>query len=211
MNVTKFERLARYAQELIDTEQKKITKFIEGLNPIIMRDATGVVPPATFDEAVKRAYKFEDINNQIIWDRKQQYQRQQNKKPQQDQNPPRQGAYVHTVAKIMKLYNVVKPWALALGVGLWIMPFEIAHNYKTKAIGISNRGKQPLRIRHQLRIKQDHLSSSSNSKADKKLIIRMLILHSSSRIEMHKGGKIGHSSKDGHIISIVSMPMLRAM
>ena len=69
--VTKFERLARYARELIDIEHKKITEFLEGLNPIIIRDATWVVPPATFDEAVKRAYKFEDINNQIIQDRKQ--------------------------------------------------------------------------------------------------------------------------------------------
>ena len=97
--VTKFERLARYARELIDTEQKKITNFLEGLNPIIMRDATGVVPPATFDEAVKRAYKFEDINNQIIRDRKQQYHQQnhgqQNKKPRQHQNLPRQGACAH--------------------------------------------------------------------------------------------------------------------
>ena len=69
--VTKFERLAIYARELIDTDQKKITKFLEGLNPVIMRDATEVVPPSTFDEAVKRAYKFEDINNQINQDRKQ--------------------------------------------------------------------------------------------------------------------------------------------
>ena len=74
--VTKFERLGRYARELIDTEQKKITKFLEGLNPILMKDAIGVVPPATFDKAVKRAYKFEDINNQIIKDRKQQYHQQ---------------------------------------------------------------------------------------------------------------------------------------
>ncbi|XXG42105.1 hypothetical protein AAC387_Pa01g2449 [Persea americana] len=87
--VTKFERLGRYARELIDTEQKKITEFLEGLNPILMRDATGVVPPATFDEAVKRAYKFEDINNQIKQDRKQHYQQNQrqqtNKKPRQEQ------------------------------------------------------------------------------------------------------------------------------
>ena len=73
-----------------------ITKFLEGLNPIIMRHATGVVPLATFDEAVKRAYKFEDINNQIIQDRKQHHQQNQrqqnNKKPRQNQNPPRQGA-----------------------------------------------------------------------------------------------------------------------
>ena len=97
--VTKFERLARYAPELIDTVQKKVTKFLEGLNPIIERDATGVVPPATFDEAVKRAYKFENINNKVIQERKQfnqQNQRQQqSKKPRQDQNPPRQGACGH--------------------------------------------------------------------------------------------------------------------
>ena len=64
--VTKFDRLSRYAPELIHTEQKKIIKFLKGLNPIIERDATGVVLPATFQEAVKRAYKFEDINNKII-------------------------------------------------------------------------------------------------------------------------------------------------
>ena len=84
-HATKFERLARYATELIDIEQRKITKFLEGLNLVIMRDAARVVPPATFDEAIKRAYKFEDINNQIIWDRKQQNQRQQpNNRPRQD-------------------------------------------------------------------------------------------------------------------------------
>ena len=64
--VTKFERLAKYASEFIDTEQKKITHFLEGLNPILKRDVIGVVPPITFDEAVKRAYKFEEINNKIL-------------------------------------------------------------------------------------------------------------------------------------------------
>ncbi|XXG42008.1 hypothetical protein AAC387_Pa01g2363 [Persea americana] len=97
--VTKFERLGKYARELIDTEQKNITKFLEGLNPILIRDATGVVPPVTFDEAVKRAYKFEDINNQIIKDRKQYYhqqnQRQQNKKQRPEQNPLKQSACAH--------------------------------------------------------------------------------------------------------------------
>ena len=72
--VTKFGRLARYVTELIDTKRKKITKFLEGLNPIIIRDVIGVVPLATYDEAVKRAYTFEDINNMIVQDRKQQYQ-----------------------------------------------------------------------------------------------------------------------------------------
>ena len=66
--VTKFERMFQYAPELISTEQKRITKFLEGLNLFIERDATGVLLPNTFAEAVKRAYKFEDINNKIIQD-----------------------------------------------------------------------------------------------------------------------------------------------
>ena len=65
--LTKFERLSRCAPELIDTVEKKIAKFLEGLNPIIERDATGVVLPATFEEAVmRRAYKFENLNNKIL-------------------------------------------------------------------------------------------------------------------------------------------------
>ncbi|XXG53565.1 hypothetical protein AAC387_Pa03g1647 [Persea americana] len=64
--LTKFERLSRYALESIDTVEKKIAKFLEGLNPIIERDATGVVPPITFEEAVRRAYKFENLNNKIL-------------------------------------------------------------------------------------------------------------------------------------------------
>ena len=66
--VTKFERLSCYAAELVDTEEKKIIKFLEGLNPFIEQHATVVVLPATFQEAVKKAYKFEDIHNQIIND-----------------------------------------------------------------------------------------------------------------------------------------------
>ena len=46
--------------------EKKIAKFFERLNPIIERDATGVVPPSTFEEAVRRAYKFENLNNKIL-------------------------------------------------------------------------------------------------------------------------------------------------
>lgn len=96
--ITKFKRLSRYALELIDTIEKKINEFLEGLNLIIERDATGVVPPATFDEAVKRAYKFENINNKIIQDSQRKHQHQQsqklqnNKKPRQDQNQGRQAS-----------------------------------------------------------------------------------------------------------------------
>ena len=50
--VTKFERLGRYARELIDTEQKKIAKFLEGLNPKLMRDVTCKTPPREFQISV---------------------------------------------------------------------------------------------------------------------------------------------------------------
>ena len=98
--VTKFERLSRYAPELVNTEEKKIMKFLEGLNPIIERDATSVVLPTTLQEAVKRAYKFEDINNKIIQDvrRKRQQQGQRShrgKKSRQDQNTQGQGGCEH--------------------------------------------------------------------------------------------------------------------
>lgn len=106
--VTKFERLARYAPELVDTMQKKVTKFLEGLNPIIERDVTGVVPPATFDEVVKRAYKFENINNKIIEERKQ--FNQQNQRQQESKKPSKE--HVDIVGRIMRLVNVARPWCL---------------------------------------------------------------------------------------------------
>ena len=58
--------MSRYVLDLINTVEMKVAKFLEGLNPIIERDAIGVVPPATFEEAVRRAYKFENLNNKIL-------------------------------------------------------------------------------------------------------------------------------------------------
>ena len=40
--LTKFERLSRYAPDLINTIEKKIAKFLEGLNPIIEREPRGL-------------------------------------------------------------------------------------------------------------------------------------------------------------------------
>ncbi|XXG82287.1 hypothetical protein AAC387_Pa10g0268 [Persea americana] len=98
--VTKFERLSRYAPKLVDMKEKKIIKFLEGLNPILEQHATGVVLPATFQKAVKRAYKFEDIHKKIIQEdqrkRQQASSRQQQKeKPRQDQNGQVQGQCEH--------------------------------------------------------------------------------------------------------------------
>ncbi|XXG47242.1 hypothetical protein AAC387_Pa02g1918 [Persea americana] len=88
------------APELVDTEEKKVTKLLEGLNPVLEQHATGVVLPAAFQEAVKRAYKFEDIHRKIIqeaqWKRLQASTRQQQKKkPRQDQNAQAQGQCEH--------------------------------------------------------------------------------------------------------------------
>lgn len=55
---------------------KKINKFLEGLHPVIEKDATRVVLPETFDEAVKRAYKFENMSGKI----------NQSQKPQRKSN-----------------------------------------------------------------------------------------------------------------------------
>ena len=107
--------------------------------------------------------------------------------------------HVHTAAKTMKLHNAVKPPVLVLSVELWTMQSRTAHNFRIKVIGISNRDKQLLGIRHELRTKLDNLSGNNN-KANSKHITRMLVLHSSNKLEMHKGGRIGHSSKGGHTI-----------
>ena len=112
--------------------------------------------------------------------------------------------HAHTVAKTMTQLNVVRPRELALDVGLWIMPFATDHICKTKAIRIIHRGKQLLKIEHQLRTRQDHLSSN-NSKADNQHRTKILVLHNSNRIEMHKGCRIGHNCKGGHTILIVLM------
>ena len=84
--LTKFERLSRYALDLINTVEKKIAKFLEGLNLIIERDATGVVPPVTFEEAVRRAYKFENLNNKILKIKGKAPAHQQNHPPRNQQN-----------------------------------------------------------------------------------------------------------------------------
>ena len=167
-----------------------------------MRDVAGVVPPATFDEAVKRAYKFEDINNQIIWDRKQQNQRQQqNKRPRQDHNPPRQGACVHCVKNHESVQcRRVKGTCFRCGA----MDHAIMDCSHMQNQGNRN---QPQR---QAAPQNNHLLDNLNNnscKADNKSRTRMLALH--SKIEKYKGDKIrhktSHGSKDGHIISTVWM------
>ena len=40
--LTKFERLSRYATNLINTEEKNIVEFLEALHPVIEKDAIGL-------------------------------------------------------------------------------------------------------------------------------------------------------------------------
>ncbi|XXG47240.1 hypothetical protein AAC387_Pa02g1916 [Persea americana] len=88
------------APELVDTKEKKVAKFLEGLNPVLEQHATRVVLPAAFQEAVKRAYKFKDIHRKIIQEAQRKRQQasirqQQKKKPRQDQNAPAQAQCEH--------------------------------------------------------------------------------------------------------------------
>ncbi|WP_274923153.1 hypothetical protein, partial [Streptomyces clavifer] len=98
--LTKVERLSRYAPELVDTVEKKILKFLEGLNPIIERDATGIILPVTFEEAVKRAYKYENFHLKVLrfQGKGQQQQQQGHQQRNHNQNKrPRQEQQVQTV------------------------------------------------------------------------------------------------------------------
>lgn len=58
-------RLSWFTQVLIDTEAMKVDiNSLGGLRPSIHKDVTAMIHPATYDEAVSRAYWFEE--NQTI-------------------------------------------------------------------------------------------------------------------------------------------------
>lgn len=58
-------RLSWFAQVLIDTKAKKVYQFLSGLTPLIHKDVTAMILPATYDEAVSRAYWSEEENKKI--------------------------------------------------------------------------------------------------------------------------------------------------
>ncbi|XXG88721.1 hypothetical protein AAC387_Pa12g0899 [Persea americana] len=63
-------------QRMIGSHTPKVSLTSSGLHPVIEKDATRVVLPETFDEAVKRAYKFENMSGKI----------NQSQKPQRKSN-----------------------------------------------------------------------------------------------------------------------------
>lgn len=63
--IHQFMRLSWFTQVLIDTEAMKVDiNSLGGLRPSIHKDVTAMIHPATYDEAVSRAYWFEE--NQTI-------------------------------------------------------------------------------------------------------------------------------------------------
>ena len=56
-----FLRLFEFAKELIDTEAKKVKRFIGGLHPMYEEHVVMYKGPETFDDAVDRVYTAEEM------------------------------------------------------------------------------------------------------------------------------------------------------
>ncbi|XXG72894.1 hypothetical protein AAC387_Pa07g1890 [Persea americana] len=63
--IHEFSKLSRLAPRSVDTEEKKIERFLEGLQAEIHKDVTTIMKPLNFDEAVTRAYWSEEENARI--------------------------------------------------------------------------------------------------------------------------------------------------
>lgn len=57
--IQEFTHLSRFAPKFVDTKEKIVEHFIEGLRPSIKKDVTMCQRSATFDDAVEIAYWFE--------------------------------------------------------------------------------------------------------------------------------------------------------
>lgn len=51
-----FLRLSKYAEDLINTEEKKVDRCIDGLNVAYMEHVVALKRPDTFDDAVESAF-----------------------------------------------------------------------------------------------------------------------------------------------------------
>ena len=63
--IHEFTKLSRFPTRSVDTEEKKIERFLEGLKAEIHKDVTAIMKPLNFDEAVTRAYWSEEENARI--------------------------------------------------------------------------------------------------------------------------------------------------
>ena len=58
-----FSQLSKYAEDLINTEEKKVDRFIGGLNPIYVEHVVAYKRPETFDDAVDWGFSAEEVGS----------------------------------------------------------------------------------------------------------------------------------------------------
>ncbi|XXG69580.1 hypothetical protein AAC387_Pa06g2404 [Persea americana] len=61
-----FLQLSKYATDLVDTEDKKVKRFLNGLNPTYKKMVLVSNKPVTFDDAIDRAYIAKEIHREKI-------------------------------------------------------------------------------------------------------------------------------------------------
>ena len=57
-----FLQLSKYATDLVDTEAKKVKRFLHGLNPAYKKMVVASNKPTTFDDAVDRAFMAKEVH-----------------------------------------------------------------------------------------------------------------------------------------------------
>ena len=61
-----FLQLSEYSTDLMDTEVKKVRRFINGLNPTYKKIIVACQKPTKFDDVVDRAYTTEEIHREEV-------------------------------------------------------------------------------------------------------------------------------------------------
>ena len=61
-----FLQLSGYAIDLVDTEEKRLKRFINGLNPVYKKIVVACQKPTTFDDAIDRAYTAEEVHEEEL-------------------------------------------------------------------------------------------------------------------------------------------------
>ena len=59
-----FLQLSKYAIDLVNTEAKKVKRFLQGLNPTYKKMVVASNKPTTFDDAVDRAFTAEEVHRE---------------------------------------------------------------------------------------------------------------------------------------------------
>ena len=61
-----FLQLSKYATDLVDTEEKKVKRFLHGLNPTYKKTVLASNKPNTFSDAINRAFTAEEVHKEEI-------------------------------------------------------------------------------------------------------------------------------------------------